>query len=201
MNGAARLKWVNWHRHQKIPSGAVSSGKYFICRVPWRNVTFLAGGVDLSEDSFGRVSVTDKASKFYHLLNTSRRQTTTHPNTQTFPSPPQNNKWYTDFTEVQLLVEIEPVSYELRNVKLRSSHTKITSRNTTVLGKLTLNGSSTDEIISSAISYSWKYFTSWGRGEAMLKGLSTRAYEWNSTFLEEFLWGLHGEQLRNATYK
>lgn len=111
----------------------------------------------------------------------------------------QNNEVTSDVSPGQVLVEKEPVMYELTVRKLITNRMKVNWRNTTVLGETTLRNDDLNEMkADSVITYSWKYISSWGFGRAMLKGLTTTIFLSNSSSVENITWGLPFEEERSG---
>lgn len=108
-----------------------------------------------------------------------------------------------DISDGQVLVEMEPVMYELTITKLNTLRRKIISRNhSIILGETTLRNDDDAEMkADSVITYSWKYISNWGPGRAMLKGLTTTIIPLNSSSVENITWGLPYEEERNGVEK
>lgn len=107
-----------------------------------------------------------------------------------------------DVNTGQVLVEIEPIMYELSIQKLTTGRRKILSRNQTVLGEMTLSNEDSIEMKADAIiAYSWKYKSNWGSGRAMLKGLPTNILQPNSIAVENITWGIPYETEKNNMEK
>lgn len=104
----------------------------------------------------------------------------------------------------QILVEVEPVLYELIIRKLQTSRQKIVTKKTTILGETILRNDleNTKEMkVDSVIPYTWKYYSNWGPGKAMLKGLPTTIHPSNSSETENITWGIPQEEQSDGIEK
>lgn len=99
-----------------------------------------------------------------------------------------------DVDSGQILVEIEPILYELTITRLTTAREKIINRTPLKLGDITLRNDLPNQMkVESVISYQWKYSSSWGQGRAMLKALPTTIYFHNNTNVEKIYWGISYE--------
>lgn len=98
----------------------------------------------------------------------------------------------------EILVETEPIRYELKAVKLNHARRRVEKRFPRVLGKATIrNTGESSGIMAEAFAYSYNYSVYWGQGHAVLKGLNTSISLTNHTRLPNIVWGI--EERRNVT--
>lgn len=91
----------------------------------------------------------------------------------------------------QVLVETEPIAYELNAVKLNNQRKTLTKREERILGQATIkNEGSTPAKMAEAFAYSYLYTIYWGQGHAMIKGLNTTVTLLNKTRLSDVKWGI-----------
>ena len=96
-----------------------------------------------------------------------------------------------DVASGQVLVELQPMFYELTVTSLTRTREKILNHRTIKLGEMMLHNDDTGEMkAESVITYQWKYESSWGQGRAMSKALETRIQFRNSTAIETISWGM-----------
>jgi hypothetical protein len=95
-------------------------------------------------------------------------------------------------TEIgQLLVETEPISYELTNVVLNYMKQRVVKKNFQILGKITIRNESPVPVkMAEAFVYAHLHTVYWGQGHAMLKGLNTSVTLQNKTQLPNIEWGI-----------
>lgn len=94
-----------------------------------------------------------------------------------------------EYEDGQILVEAEPIRYELRDIKTDKWRTQI-FRNATLLGSTTLaNDEEISNLIETVISYKFDKIQYWGTLEGVSRGLPTKVYE-SGKQPAEFNWGL-----------
>lgn len=94
-----------------------------------------------------------------------------------------------EYEDGQILVEAEPIRYELRDIKIDKWRTQII-RNLTLLGSTTLaNDEEISNLIETVISYKFDKVQYWGTLEGVSRGLPTKVYETGKQ-PTEFNWGL-----------
>lgn len=100
-----------------------------------------------------------------------------------------------EFEDGEILVESEPIRYELHDIKKDKWRTSITS-NETILGTATLSNS--DEgtnTIETAITYEFDKVIYWGTLEGVARGSPTEVYETKSSPIQlPKGWGLRDIQ-------
>jgi hypothetical protein len=161
---SARLSWVYKDKYTtSSPQGAVTSGE----GREGTTRTFVARRKTKSHNKPG--SLTYNIGKF----NPSE-------NLGVFDVVDQNNDELT-FEDGEILVETEPISYELKAVKfdrIRARHPK----KLRVLGHAILKNTETGvQRVDTVISYNYTYSMYWGKGHGLLTGLNFTVYLANGT--------------------
>ncbi|XP_055624570.1 protein unzipped [Toxorhynchites rutilus septentrionalis] len=169
--GGGKLKWQPWNKYrtEKFP-GAVSAstGKvddYYVARVKLEHHghhhPFIVGNYDPLAKLGGRI---------YAPL----------------PGAPDTM----EYERGDILVEIEPVQYELRNIKLNKLRTVI-KKNTTILGATVL--SNEEDITNQAetvITYDYAKVTYYGRQEGVVNGIPTKVIDPRTQQAVDMYWGV-----------
>lgn len=102
----------------------------------------------------------------------------------------------------QLLIESEPVRYELNNVKYTVFRRKVKKEKKLLAFSILRNTEMRPLNVDSALAYNSTYFSYWGQGNAMLKGLDTVIR--NATtgkIITEIEWGIEEEEERKDIYR
>lgn len=96
-----------------------------------------------------------------------------------------------EFEDGQILIEYEPIRYELRDIVIDKWRKHIV-RNVTVLGETTLSNSEDySNSVETAIGYVYDQVLYWGTYEGVARGLPTTIYEKNEAPVNlENGWGL-----------
>lgn len=107
-----------------------------------------------------------------------------------------------EFSDGEVLVETEPVRYELTGLKF-DLWRKRQSRKPRVLATSVLSnaGSTFPVNVDSVLAYDSKYSVYWGQGKAILKGLPTTVKFANGTLIDEVEWGIPQTQERQEVYR
>lgn len=101
----------------------------------------------------------------------------------------EHNFNWQEYEDGQILVEAEPIRYELRDIKTDKLRTQ-TFRNTTLLGSTTLaNDEEISNLIETVISYKFEKVQYWGTLEGVSRGMPTKVYETGKA-PAEFNWGV-----------
>lgn len=102
-----------------------------------------------------------------------------------------------------LLVETEPIRYELSAVKLNwPKRRDVKPRIPRILSNVTItNHGEEPSSLAEACTYTYKYAVYWGRRHAILSGLSTTITLANGTSLPNITWGMRDEENRTEAYK
>lgn len=90
-----------------------------------------------------------------------------------------SNRCLQEFEDGQILVEFEPIRYELRDIKIDKFRTQVI-RNLTKLGETKLiNNAEYSNLVEAVIGYSHNQVLYWGTYEGVARGLPTVVYETN----------------------
>lgn len=104
-----------------------------------------------------------------------------------------------DVAKGQVLVEIEPVMYELTVAKLTTAREKVISRKVLTLGEVTLRNDLLSPMkVESVITFQWQYNSSWGHIKAMLRGLNTTIFLPPPSENEKIQWGIQKVEIRDG---
>lgn len=105
-------------------------------------------------------------------------------------------------TEGEILVETEPIYYELKSIKSNLVRKRVNKLEPKILGEATISNSRNEPAkLAEAFGYSYKYFSYWGQGHGMIKALNTSITLDNGTRLYDIAWGIDGEpQERTGVY-
>ncbi|KAF5300306.1 hypothetical protein FQA39_LY11163 [Lamprigera yunnana] len=178
--GAANLTWVSRSKYTLNPQGAVTGGDE-----PFR--TFIARRKANSHNKEG--SLTYFLGKFDSSDNLGK-----------YTLVDQNNKQL-EFEDGEILVETEPVAYELHGIKLDYLR-KRTNQNPIVLGHVILKKEEESggvERVDAVISYKYNYSIYWGHGHGLLTGLPLVVRFRNGTNIKG-QWGLSETSEKLETY-
>lgn len=96
-----------------------------------------------------------------------------------------------EYDDGQILIEYEPIRYELRDIKIDKWRTHIV-RNLTILGETILSNSEEySNSVETAIGYTYDKVLYWGTYEGVARGLPTTVYETNKAPVQlDKGWGL-----------
>ncbi|XP_029161418.1 protein unzipped [Nylanderia fulva] len=177
IDGAARIAWVHWDKYlQPHHLGAVYVGdKMLIARHADENKEPQYThyiGTLNSIDNFGTII----------YVNENRKE--------------ESAKFG------DLLVETEPIRYELSAVKLNWPKKRdIKPRISRILSNVTITNQGTESAnLAEACTYTYKHIIYWGRRHAILNGLSTTITLANGTSLPNITWGTRDEATRTEAY-
>ncbi|XP_023163132.1 protein unzipped [Drosophila hydei] len=106
----------------------------------------------------------------------------------------EREKYYDDG---EVLVETEPFSYELRDIKLDRLRTSLRENMTELASSILENRGDTYATMEKIISYSFDYLQYWGSHEGVAKGLPTKIYEKNLATPAEINWALKRGEKRH----
>jgi hypothetical protein len=103
----------------------------------------------------------------------------------------------------ELLIETEPIRYELSAVKLNWPKKRDIKRIPRVLSEVTIvNRGAEPANMAEACTYTYKHLVYWGRrSHAILNGLNTMIILANGTFLPSITWGTRDVENRTEAYK
>ncbi|XP_011062782.1 PREDICTED: protein unzipped [Acromyrmex echinatior] len=177
VDGAARISWIQWNKYTPPPVGAVYVDK-----------TMLVARHEVPKDL--------EKPRYTHYIGTL--------------SSPENFGTIVYVNEKgeeesaksgELLVEAEPIRYELSSVKLNWSKRRDIKRVPRILSEATIvNRGAEPANLAEACVYSYKYSVYWGRRHAILNGLSTTITLINGTFLPNITWGTRDDENRTEAY-
>ncbi|KAL0104814.1 hypothetical protein PUN28_016449 [Cardiocondyla obscurior] len=176
VDGAARISWVQWNRYTQPHVGAVYVDKMLVARheIPKekKNPRYTHYiGTLNSVESFGTIVYANENGK-------------------------EESAKYGE-----LLVETEPIRYELSAVKLNWPKKRDIKRASRVLNEVTfVNSRQETANLAEAFVYKYKYSVYWGRRHAILNGLSTTITLINGTSLQNITWGTRHEENRTDVY-
>ncbi|KAJ8679450.1 hypothetical protein QAD02_015237 [Eretmocerus hayati] len=173
--GAARVNWIDWSKLEPLPSGSVAThDRLYVAR---RSTVGLEGKSKLTH-YIGTLYAQDSLGSLVYVKEDGQEGTA---------------------DSGQLLVETEPISYDLTNVKLNQLKRHVSKRNPRVLAQATLkNTGSRAANLAEALDYKYQYSRYWGQGHAMLKGLNTTITMHNKTRLQDLKWGLEFKENRTG---
>lgn len=178
IDGAARIAWVHWDKYMQPLLGTVHVGeKMLVARY--------------------MVPKEKKNSRYTHYIGTLN----SNENFGTIIYADENGKQETAKSG-DLLVETEPIRYELSAVKLNwPKRRDVKPRISRILSNVTItNRGSEPASLAEACTYTYKYAVYWGRRHAILNGLSTTITLANGTSLPNITWGTRDEENRTEAY-
>ncbi|KAK6632484.1 hypothetical protein RUM44_007526 [Polyplax serrata] len=186
VENGSRLLWTDWDAYQTYPLGIIAGGNnLYIARKKLgdsddNDVSSQMGGAVKnnhgfshyvgkfnSKDAFGRVTVLTE------------------------------DKVEESFVKGQLLTELEPVRYELNNVKYTLLRRRIEKEKRRLSFTTLKNNENVPLKADSALAFDSPYSSYWGQGSAMLKGLTTTIR--NATtghIVAEIEWGIEDKEER-----
>ncbi|CAD7089199.1 unnamed protein product [Hermetia illucens] len=170
----AKLIWMSWTKFTPyIPTGAVSCGgqlteAFFVARHKTKLYQETNGAVQHGPDyNLGWLDPHNRLGKIVVSEGNSEKE----------------------YEDGEILVEIEPVRYELREIKIDKWRTDI-KVNQTYLGSAVL--SNTDDLprlVETVISFTYDKVQIWGVHDGVARGLPTKVYEVGQP-VNEIRWGL-----------
>ncbi|XP_014205059.1 protein unzipped [Copidosoma floridanum] len=173
VEGAARISWNKWSKYASPPSGAVASDKLYVAR-----------------------HEASQSTSQTHYIGTL--------DSQDMPSSIQYAKEGGEegsASEGQLLVEIEPISYELRDFELVRTKSRVVKREMRDLARVTIGNTGTEpSTMAEALAYSYTHVIYLGQGHAMLQGLNTSVTARNNHKLLDMKWGIKIRENRTGVH-
>ncbi|XP_066596434.1 protein unzipped isoform X2 [Prorops nasuta] len=101
--------------------------------------------------------------------------------------------------EGEVLVETEPIRYELLPVKLDWSKKRIVKQKAQIMEEATISNTGfAPAVMAEAFAFNYNYSMYWGQGHAILKGLNTSISLHNGTTLPNIVWGTEERENRTA---
>ncbi|EDV98473.1 GH22655 [Drosophila grimshawi] len=101
------------------------------------------------------------------------------------------------YEDGEVLVETEPIRYELRGIKLDSLRTSLTENITELANGILENRGDTYDTMEKVMSYSFDTIQYWGSHEGVAKGLQTKVFEKNVETPTEIHWALKRGEKRH----
>jgi hypothetical protein len=107
-----------------------------------------------------------------------------------------------EFSDGEVLVETEPVRYELMSLKFDPWRTKVVRKPRVLATSVLSNAGASFPIrVDSALAYDSEYSLYWGQGKAILKGLPTTVRSANGTLIGDVKWGIPENEERKDVYR
>lgn len=188
IGNAARVNWEHWDKYKQTPIGAVATAtektteKMYVARCAVPN--------EKSEDD------DESLPKYTHYIGTLI-------SSDGFGTISYVKADGTEGTAKSgdVLVETEPIYYDLTRVKLNWPKKHVVKRTARVLDEATIiNNGAKPGNMAQAFGYNYKYSDYWGQGRAMLKGLNMSITLANGTALPMIVWGTWKEENRTDVY-
>ncbi|XP_014283808.1 protein unzipped [Halyomorpha halys] len=182
VEGGARLSWGKWSKLSDVPVGAVSAGESYVARKKIKMD-------DTDTESLGVTHLIGKLTDYSGFAK--------------LTAVNEEGKEQ-DFTEGEILIETEPIRYELTNIKFTTinNNKKAVKKQPIDLGKTTLeNIQNISGKVDMVIGFDANSSVYWGQGKAMLKGLTTVIRNSTSNHLEEIKWGISEDENRQNVHK
>ncbi|XP_018365953.1 PREDICTED: protein unzipped isoform X1 [Trachymyrmex cornetzi] len=177
VDGAARISWIQWNKYTPPPVGAVYVDK-----------TMLVARHEVPKDL--------EKPRYTHYIGT----LSSPENFGTIVYVNENGD-EESAKSGELLVEAEPIRYELGSVKLNWSKRRDIKRVPRILSEATIvNRGAEPANLAEACVYNYKYSVYWGRRHAILNGLSTTITLINGTSLPNITWGTRDDENRTEAY-
>ncbi|KZC11917.1 PREDICTED: protein unzipped [Dufourea novaeangliae] len=171
VDNAARVNWEHWDKYKPTPIGAVATENMFVARH--------AAATHNDKDA------PDGAARYTHYIGTLNSNDNLGSISYVSDDLTEGNAKSGD-----VLVETEPIYYDLTRVKLNWSKKRVMKRTPLVLGKATIANNGQEAVnMAQAFGYTYKYSVYWGQGHAILKGLNTSITLTNGTVLPKVMWG------------
>ncbi|XP_014479333.1 PREDICTED: protein unzipped [Dinoponera quadriceps] len=178
IDGAARIMWLHWTKFSQPLVGAVYVDKMLVARYEAEH-----SKRDTTKPWYTHYIGTLNADNFGLIIYAN-----------------ENGEEKSAKTG-ELLVETEPIRYELSAVRLNWPKKRIIKREKRVLAEATIVNTRTEAAnMAEASVYSYKYSVNWGRRHAILNGLNTSITLVNGTSLRNITWGTHIEENRTDAY-
>lgn len=170
VDNAARISWRHWNTYTQLPVGTVATDKMYVARH------------EVSPDEtdpnlpftythyIGTMNMIDNFGTIFYVKHDGIEKTS---------------------KSGEILVETEPIYYELSGVKLNWPKKRVIK---SPIPNLIWNGTLKNEgekgaKLAEAVAYSYYYSMYWGQGHAILKGLNTSISLYNGTKLPTIIWG------------
>ncbi|CAK9812347.1 Protein unzipped [Anthophora quadrimaculata] len=184
VDNAARVNWEHWDKYKATPIGAVATEKMFVARHAVHSNKELSG-----QDA-------EKTPRYTHYIGTLN----SNDNLGTISYVKDDGTEGTAKSG-DVLVETEPIKYDLTRVKLNWPKKRVIKRTPRELckAKIVNNGPEAANM-AKAFGYTYTYEVYWGQGHAILKGLNTTIKLINGTDLPKIMWGTMETTNRTDVY-
>lgn len=178
IDGAARTAWDHWDRFMQSPLGAVCVDKTWLVA---RHMVLKNENDPRYTHYIGTLSSTENFGTIVYVNENGKEESA---------------------KAGELLVETEPIRYELSAVKLTwPKQRDIKPRISRILSNVTItNHGMEPSDLAEACTYTYKYAIYWGRRHAILNGLNTTITLANGTSLPNITWGMRDEKNRTEAY-
>ncbi|XP_029052705.1 protein unzipped [Osmia bicornis bicornis] len=181
VDNAARVNWEHWDKYKSAPIGAVAAEKMFVARHAVHN---------------GKETSPDATTRYTHYIGTLN----SNDNFATI-SYVRDDGTEGSAKSGDVLVETEPIYYDLNRVKLNWPKKRVIKRTARVLGEAIIANTGEEAAnVAQAFGYAYKYSVYWGQGHAILKGLNTSITLTNGTTLPKIVWGTMETTNRTDVY-
>ncbi|XP_074113190.1 beta-pore-forming protein unzipped isoform X2 [Cotesia typhae] len=187
VENSARLSWIPWDKFHKIPTGAVAADTMFVARHV----------VSAEDDEEEEEAKNDSVSPSYtHYIGTLDHKDKLGTITYVKANGETGSK-----SKGEVLVETEPLYYDLRSVKLNLRRKHVIKNEPKILGEATIINSRDEPAkLAEAFGYTYKYSSYWGQGHAMIKALNTSIMLVNGSRLPSIAWGMEEKSERSDLY-
>jgi hypothetical protein len=107
-----------------------------------------------------------------------------------------------EFSDGEVLVETEPVSYDLMSLKFDLGRRRVVRKPRVLATSVLSNAGATFPVrVDSALAYDSEYSLYWGQGKAILKGLPTTVRFANGTLIGDVKWGIPENEERKDVHR
>ena len=179
VDNAARVNWQHWDKYKPTPIGAVATENMFIARH--------AASSDKSSPG-----ATPRYTYYIGTLNSDNLGSISYVKDDGTEGTAKSG---------DVLVEIEPIYYNLTRVELKWPKKRVIKRTSRRLGNATIANNGPEAAnMAQAFGYSYKYSVYWGQGHAILRGLNTTITLTNGTTLPKVMWGTMQTNNRTDVY-
>lgn len=181
VDNAARVNWEPWDKYTQTPIGTVAT----------EDDMYVARHAVHDEKNS-----TESSSRYTHYIGTLYADGNLGTISYVTTDGTQGTAKAGD-----VLVETEPIRYNLTRVKLNWPKKRVIKRIPRVLGEATiLNNGPEPATMAQALGYTFEYSVYWGQGHAILKGPNVSITLTNGTVLPKIIWGTMEQENRTDVY-
>lgn len=167
VDNAARINWEYWDKYKPTLVGAVATEKMFVAR------------------HTAQADKNSETPRYTHYIGTLNS-----PDIQGSISYVKDDGTEGSVKNGEVLVETEPIYYDLTKVKLNWPKKRVIKRTPLNLDEaMIINNGPEAANMAQALVYTYKYSMYWGQGHAILKGLNTSITLTNGTAFPKIMWG------------